>query len=85
MLQEKKIRKQVSLDSETIEALKNQADKTGKNLKEYMEFILRERANEFEITDEYMIMMDEILVQHDKREINYIPWEEAKNQVFNRK
>ncbi|HLW42401.1 MAG TPA: hypothetical protein VKY82_08550 [Flavobacterium sp.] len=84
MLQEKKIQKQVSLDSQTIESLKNQAERTGKNLKEYMEFILREQAHEFEITDEYKAMMDEILDQHERGEINYIPWDKAKKQIFKR-
>ena len=84
MLQEKKIRKQISLDRQTIENLQHQAEKSGKNLEEYMEHILLQQANKFEITDEYKAMMNEILEQHAKGEINYIPWEEAKKQIFSR-
>lgn len=81
MLQEKKIRKQISLDSQTIESLQHQAEKSGKNLKEYMEHILLQQANEFEITDEYKAMMDEILEQHAKGEIKYISREEFFSRV----
>lgn len=85
MLQEKKIRKEVSLDNETIEILKYQAEREGRNLKNYMEYVLKQKANDFEITDEYKAMMDEILDKHERGEINYIPWEEAKKQIFRRK
>lgn len=81
MLQEKKIRKEVSLDNQTLELLKEQAEKEGRNLKNYMEYILRQKANESEITDEYKAMMDEILDKHEKGEINYISRDEFFSRV----
>jgi len=52
--------------------LQIQAEKEGRKLKNYMEHILREKANDFELTDEYKVMMDEMLDKHEKGELNYI-------------
>ena len=75
MLQEKK-RKEVSLDNDTLALLQIQAEREGRKLKNYMEHILREKANDFELTDEYKAMMDEMLDKHKKGELNYISKEE---------
>lgn len=48
MLQNKK-RKEVVLDHETIELLEFKAKSAGRNLKNYMEYVLREKATEIEI------------------------------------
>jgi len=71
MIQEKK-RKEVSLENDTIALLKFQAEKEGRKLKNYMEHILREKANSFKLTDEYKIMMDDLLDKDHKGELNYI-------------
>lgn len=75
MLQNRK-RKEISLDAETIALLQIQAEKEGRKLKNYMEHVLREKANDFELTDEYKLMMDEMLDKHQKGELNYISKEE---------
>jgi hypothetical protein len=71
MLKNKK-RKEVLLDEETISILEFQAERQGRKLKNYMEFILKEKAEDFELTDEYKLMMDEILKKHKKSQLNYI-------------
>ena len=65
-------RKEVSLASETLALLKIQAEKEGRNLKNYMEHVLREKAHSFDLTEEYKAMMDDMLNKHDKSELNYI-------------
>lgn len=47
-----KKRKEVVLDEETIELLEFKAKKAGRNLKNYMEFILVEKAAEIEFQNE---------------------------------
>lgn len=71
MLQNKK-RKEVSLESDTLALLEIQAQKEGRKLKNYMEQVLREKANSFELTDEYKVMMDNLLEKHQKGELNYM-------------
>ncbi len=71
MLQNKK-RKEVSLESDTLVLLEIQAQKEGRKLKNYMEQVLREKANSFELTDEYKVMMDNLLEKHQKGELNYM-------------
>ncbi|MEX0995756.1 MAG: hypothetical protein WDZ45_01755 [Flavobacteriaceae bacterium] len=72
MIPQQKKRKEVSLDSETLTLLQLQAEKEGRKLKNYMEHILKEKANDFELTDEYRAMMDSLLEQHKKGTIDYI-------------
>lgn len=71
MLQNKK-RKEVSLESDTLALLEIQAQKEGRKLKNYMEQVLREKANSFELIDEYKVMMDNLLEKHQKGELNYM-------------
>ncbi len=65
-------RKEVSLGSDTLALLKIQAEKEGRKLKNYMEHILREKANSFELTEDYKTTMDDILDKHNKGELDYI-------------
>lgn len=80
MIQERK-RKEISLDNDTLALLQIQAEKEGRKLKNYMEHILREKANSFELTDEYKAMMDDMLDKHKKGQLNYTPWEDVKKQL----
>jgi len=80
MIQERK-RKEVSLDNDTLALLQIQAEKEGRKLKNYMEHILREKANNFELSDEYKVMMDGMLDKHEKGQLNYTPWEDVKKQL----
>ncbi len=79
MLQNTK-RKEISLDLDTIALLQIQAEKQGRKLKNYMEHILREKANSFEVTDEYKAMMDDLLNKHNEGSLKYI----SKQEFFNR-
>ena len=81
MLKNKK-RKEVNLDGQTIAILEIQAKREGRKLKNYMEHVLREKANDFELTEEYKVMMDEMLNKHKRGELNYTPWDEVKKQLL---
>ena len=81
MLQAKN-RKEITLDAQTLSILQIQAEKQGRKLKNYMEQVLKEQANSFELTDEYKAMMDVMLDKHEKGELQYTPWEEAKKELF---
>ena len=71
MIRDKK-RKEISLDNDTLALLQIQADKEGRKLKNYMEHVLKEKANSYELTEEYKAMMDDMLDRHEKNELNYI-------------
>jgi len=77
MIQERK-RKEVTLSIDTLALLQIQAEKEGRKLKNYMEHILREKANSFELTDEYKAMMDDMLEKHQSGKLNYINESEFK-------
>jgi 3-isopropylmalate dehydratase small subunit len=76
-----KNKREVSLDSQTLAILKIQADREGRKLKNYMEHILQEKANNFELTDEYKAMMDEMLEKHYSGKLNYTSWEDFKVEI----
>ncbi len=44
-----------------------------------MEYILKEKANTFELTDEYKAMMDDTLDKHQKGQLKYV----SKEEFFN--
>ena len=77
-----KNRKEITLDAQTLSILQIQAEKQGRKLKNYMEQVLKEQANSFELTDDYKAMMDVMLDKHEKGELQYTPWEEAKKELF---
>lgn len=80
MIKDKK-RKEVSLDPEILSILEFQAKKQGRNLKNYLEFILTEKANSFELSDEYKKMMDEVLEQKEKGNLSFLNEEEFRYQT----
>ena len=76
-----KIRKEVSLDKEIVEKLKIKAQEDGRNLKNYLEKILTDKANDdFVVTEGYMKMMDEMLEKKAKGELQFTPWEDVKKK-----
>jgi hypothetical protein len=81
MIRDKKIRKEVSLDNQTLSLLQIQAEKQGRKLKNYLEFILKQKADEFELTDEYKDYMDKMLAKHEKGEIKYAFWDDVKKEL----
>lgn len=76
-----KNRKEVTLDSQTMTILQIQAEKEGRKLKNYMEHILKEKANEFELTDEYKAIMDTLLDKQNSGNINYTSWDSFKTEI----
>lgn len=76
-----KNRKEVSLDAQTLAILQIQADRDGRKLKNYMEQILKEKANEFELTEEYKALMDEMLDKHNKGKVSYTSWDDFKAEI----
>ena len=76
-----KNRKEVSLDAQTLAILQIQADRDGRKLKNYMEQILREKANEFELTEEYKALMDDMLEKHNKGKVSYTSWDDFKAEI----
>jgi hypothetical protein len=76
-----KNRKEVSLDAQTLAILQIQADRDGRKLKNYMEQILKEKANEFELTEEYKALMDDMLEKHNKGKVSYTSWDDFKAEI----
>ena len=77
-----KKRKEVVLEEETLKILQLKADKAGRNLKNYMEFVLQTEAYAFEPSEEYKVMMDKMIENHDSGKTNYTSWKEVKQQLF---
>ena len=84
MIPQQKSRKEISLDNQTLALLQIQADKEGRKLKNYIEQVLKEKANEFELSDEYKAMMDDMLIRHDNGKVNYTSWENVKSNILNK-
>ncbi|MBW8361852.1 MAG: hypothetical protein K0M56_06640 [Kaistella sp.] len=81
MIQEK-IRKEVTLDKNIVEKLKIKAQEDGRNLKNYLEKILTDKANDdFVITEGYMKMMDEMMEKRAKGELKFISEEEFRSRI----
>lgn len=76
-----KNRKEITLDNQTMAILQIQADREGRKLKNYMEQILKEKANEFELTEEYKTLMDDMLDKHQNGKLNYTSWETFKAEI----
>lgn len=81
MIQNKK-RKEVALDANIIELLELQAKREGRKLKNYMEHILNEKANDFQLTDDYKKMMDKTLDDFDKGNIKFKNWDAVKIKMI---
>lgn len=75
-----KNRKEITLDDQTVSLLQMKADIEGRKLKNYMERVLTETANDFALSDEYKAMMDDLLGKHETGELNYLTEEEFKAQ-----
>lgn len=76
-----KIRKEISLDAQIIERLKTKAQKEGRNLKNYMEKILMNDANDFELTESYKEKLDNLLSKYEKGEMVFLTEEEFKSKI----
>ena len=76
-----KIKQEVLLDKETLRLLSIQAEAEGQDLLIYLEEVLRDRANNRELSAEYKTMMDEIIRKDDAGELNYISEDEFRYRV----
>lgn len=76
-----KKRKEVVLDEETLAILEEKAKSQGRNLKNYMEFVLREDANAFEPSEEYKVMMEKMIDNHNTGKSNYMSESEFRKAI----
>ena len=77
-----KKRKEVVLDEETLAILEEKAKSQGRNLKNYMEFVLREDACAFKASEGYKVMMDKMIDNHYNGKTNYSSWEDVKKDMM---
>lgn len=75
-------RKEVVLDEETLAILEEKAKSQGRNLKNYMEFILREEAYAFEPSEDYKKMMNQMIENHRKGTSDYLSEIEFRNAII---
>lgn len=76
-----KHRKEVSLDSQTLDILLFKAEKEGRNLKNYMEHILKKSAEEMILSDSYKSNIDNWLKEEEKNSIKFISEKQFLNQL----
>ena len=81
-MEKQKKRKEVVLDEETLAILEEKAKAQGRNLKNYMKFVLRENAYAVEPSEAYKTMMDKMIENHNTRKTNYTSWDEVKKELF---
>ncbi len=79
MLADKK-RKEIHLTEKVLLLLEHQANKEGRNLKNYLEYILSEKANELTPSKEYMQLMDEMLDKVAEGKETYITEEKIREK-----
>jgi len=80
-----KYRKEINLDTQTMVILQMQANRQGKNLKNYLENILIEKATTIELTEDYKNEMDKMLEKHYAGTIYYLEWEDVKKDLLETK
>ena len=76
-------RKEINLDEQTVAVLEAQAHQEGRKLKNYMEFVLLQKAKELALSPEYKEMMDNMLNRHAKKEVTYSSWQDVKKSLKN--
>lgn len=76
-----KKRKEVSLDLETISFLESQAHQAGRSLKNYMEHILIQKANDFELSDAYKAEIDKHWEKEKRGENVYLSQVEVEKRL----
>ncbi len=66
------VRKELHLDKTIIATLEIEAKKQNRSLKNYLEFLVIQKAKKLELpSKEYVIMMDGILDQFENNEIEF--------------
>jgi len=77
-------RKEVVLDEETLTILEEKAKRQGRNLKNYMEYVLKEDAYAFEPSEAYKAMMDKMIENHEQGKTSYLTEEDFKSSILKR-
>lgn len=77
-----KKQKEVDLDENVITILKEKAKQQGRNLKNYMEFVLSEDAYAFEPSASYKLMIDKMIEDHEQGKKTYTSWKDAKKELL---
>lgn len=72
---------EVSLDIDTIKLLSFLAEKEGQSLQIYMQDVLRNKANDIKLSEDYKIMMDQMLLRHQAGELKTSSWSDAKKRI----
>lgn len=66
------IRKEVHLDQDTLNILKQEAQKQNRSLKNYLEHLAIEQAKKLQTpSPQYMEMMDQMLEDFDNEKLNF--------------
>lgn len=74
-------KKLIELDNETIEILEKQAKLQKRSLKNYLEFMIEDKALHFkEPSEEYKAMMDEMLERQKNGTLETIPYSEIRKK-----
>ena len=76
-----KKRKEVSLDFETLTLLETQAKQAGRSLKNYLEFILTQKANDFKLSNEYKTRIDEFYIREVTGRNSYAAEEDIQKRL----
>jgi len=76
-----KTKKLIELEDKTIAILEEQAKLQKRSLKNYLEFMIEDRALYFsEPSEEYKAMMDDMLKRQENGEIKWISSEEVRKR-----
>ena len=74
-------KKLIELDNETIEILEKQAKLQKRSLKNYLEFMIEDKALHFkEPSEEYKAMMDDMLERQKNGTLETIPYSEIRKK-----
>lgn len=76
-----KTKKLIELDDKLLKVLEKEAKNQKRSLKNYLEFMIEDRALELsEPSEEYMKMMDEMIEKHENGTLKTIPYSEIRKQ-----
>lgn len=74
-----KTKKLIELDDKLLKVLEKEAKNQKRSLKNYLEFMIEDRALELsEPSEEYMKMMDEMIEKHENKELKWISSEDIR-------
>ncbi|NJN49984.1 MAG: hypothetical protein HC798_01180, partial [Polaribacter sp.] len=77
-----KKRKEIYLSEDTITLLEMQAEREGRKLKNFIEFVLQEKAHQFQLTEAYKQMMDGALQDFHQQKLSFTDWQSLKMSLM---